>query len=165
MISSSFTMTNFLPTYLYIKQHTVTGKLYFGKTTKKDPLKYNGSGRHWFPHIKKHGIEQVETLWYCLFTDQEELTKFALMCSEKWDIVKSDEWLNQTFENGLGGSTKGCNLGKVHTARSRANMSAGGKGKIFSEHLSNLSIAMRNPSVETRLKMSVASKIDLKKLK
>ena len=32
------------PTYLYIKQHSVTKLKYFGKTTKKDPVKYLGSG-------------------------------------------------------------------------------------------------------------------------
>ena len=34
MIITEFKRQNFKPTYLYIKQHTVTGKLYFGKTTK-----------------------------------------------------------------------------------------------------------------------------------
>jgi hypothetical protein len=81
----------------------LTGKLYFGKTIKKDPITYNGSGQHWSPHVKKHGREYVETLWYCLFHDEEELTKFALMCSEMWNIVKSDEWLNIIPENGTYG--------------------------------------------------------------
>lgn len=36
----------FEPTYLYIKQHSITGKLYFGKTVK-NPEKYNGSGSPW----------------------------------------------------------------------------------------------------------------------
>ena len=35
------------PTYLYVKQHNKTGLKYFGKTTKKDPLKYKGSGLYW----------------------------------------------------------------------------------------------------------------------
>ena len=94
---------NFQPTFLYIKQHAVISKLYFGKTSKKDPVKYLGSGTYWKNHIKKHGREHVVTLWHCLFTDQEELTKFALMCSEMWNIVKSDQWLNQVLEDGLGG--------------------------------------------------------------
>ncbi len=55
-------MKNFA-TYLYIKQHTITGKLYFGKTIR-DPLKYFGSGLHWSPHIRVHGKEHVMTLWY-----------------------------------------------------------------------------------------------------
>ena len=37
----------FSPTYLYIKQHSVTGKLYFGKTSKPYPYveNYLGSGK------------------------------------------------------------------------------------------------------------------------
>jgi hypothetical protein len=93
------------PTYLYIKQHSVTCKFYFGKTTSRDPIKYLGSGLHWVPHIKKHGREYVVTLWYELFTDQEELTTFALEFSEKMDIVKSDQWLNMIPENGIGGQS------------------------------------------------------------
>lgn len=91
---------SFKPTYLYIKQHSVTGKLYFGKTFR-DPEKYKGSGTHWLRHIKKHGKEHVVTLWYCLFYDKEELTKFAIQFSEQQNIVKSDDWLNLIEENGL----------------------------------------------------------------
>lgn len=93
---------NFLPTYLYIKQHSITGKLYFGKTNRDDPIKYPGSGTHWKNHFKKHGKEHVETLWYCLFDDRIECTEFALMCSKQWDIVDSDQWLNKIPEDGLG---------------------------------------------------------------
>jgi len=42
--------TEFQPTYLYIKQHTKTGKLYFGKTGN-DPEKYLGSGTRWKRHL------------------------------------------------------------------------------------------------------------------
>ncbi len=100
----------FVPTYLYIKQHAITGKCYFGKTTCKDPIKYLGSGLYWVPHIKKHGIEHVVTLWYELFINQEELTKFALEFSEKMGIVKSERWLNLKPENGLDGGWETVNL-------------------------------------------------------
>lgn len=104
---------NFKPTYLYIKQHSITGKLYFGKTIK-NPEKYNGSGLHWSRHIKKYGKEHVITLWYCLFYGQEECTKFALMFSEQHNIVESDDWLNLKKENGNdGGNDKGVGLGRV----------------------------------------------------
>lgn len=92
--------TDFKPTYLYIKQHTVTGKLYFGKTTY-NPEKYLGSGTHWKAHIKKHGKEHVVNLWYCLFYDQKECTEFALNFSIQQNIVESEDWLNQMNENGL----------------------------------------------------------------
>lgn len=106
---SSTSIYTFKPTYLYIKQHTITGKLYFGKTSKPWPWveSYLGSGHHWLRHINKHGIEHVITLWYCLFLDKDSITEFALMCSKNWDIVNSKEWLNLSEENGLDGGTTG----------------------------------------------------------
>ena len=35
-----YTSTTIPPTYLYIKEHSITGLKYFGKTTAKNPLKY-----------------------------------------------------------------------------------------------------------------------------
>lgn len=99
-------MTIYTPTYLYIKQHSITKKLYFGKTVR-DPETYLGSGLHWQRHIKKHGKEHIETLWYCLFLDQDELTKFALMFSKHHAIVESTQWLNLIPENGLHGACSG----------------------------------------------------------
>lgn len=108
-------MTIFPPTYLYIKQHSITGKCYFGKTTAKDPVKYLGSGLHWARHIKIHGKEHIETLWFKLFTDQSECTRVALLFSEQQDIVKSDRWLNFKPENGLdGGKQKGIKFSAEH---------------------------------------------------
>ena len=105
MVYNKSMENTFKPTYLYIKQHLLTKKLYFGKTTK-DPVKYLGSGKHWKRHIKEHGKEFIETLWYCLFLDQEELTKFALMFSELHNIVNNELWLNLKIEDGLmGGAT------------------------------------------------------------
>ena len=49
--------STFNPTWLYIKEHNVTGLKYFGKTTR-DPLKYKGSGTHWTRHISKHGARR-----------------------------------------------------------------------------------------------------------
>lgn len=96
------------PTYLYVKQHKLTGAKYFGKTTKNNPIEYMGSGIHWKRHIKKYGIEHVETLWYELFTDEQELIKYALKFSIENNILNSKEWLNLKEENGLdGGMEKG----------------------------------------------------------
>jgi len=89
-------------TYLYIKQHKDTGLKYFGKTIK-NPLLYSGSGKHWKRHIKKHGEENVETVWYQLFTDKEELIEYALNFSKENNIVESKEWANLKEENGLDG--------------------------------------------------------------
>ena len=94
----------FIPTYLYIKQHKITGKLYFGKTTR-NPTKYKGSGKHWKSHINKHG-KHIETLWYCLYTDEQTIKESALSFSQLWNIVESSEWLNLIEEDGLhGGDT------------------------------------------------------------
>ena len=90
------------PTYLYIKQHKITGLKYFGKTTKENPVTYLGSGKHWLRHIKKHG-EHIETIWYQLFTDEKLLTEYALNFSKQNDIVVSKEWANLKEENGLDG--------------------------------------------------------------
>lgn len=94
--------SNFKPTYLYIKQHKITGLKYFGKTTQKNPYKYNGSGSHWIKHIKKHG-KKIETLWVYLFNDIDTLVSVALALSEMYDIVNSDFWSNQMVEDGLSG--------------------------------------------------------------
>lgn len=97
-----------LPTYLFVKQHNITGLKYFGKTTKKDPVSYKGSGKYWKRHIKKYGIYDIQTIWYKLFTDKNELVQFALDFSKRNDIVNSEEWANLKEENGLdGGMEKG----------------------------------------------------------
>lgn len=104
-------MKEFKLTYLCIKQHSITGLRYLCKTTKsyEKMLEYKGSGRpYWNNHLRVHGKEFVDTPWYCLFYDKEAIEEFALMCSEQWDIVKSDEWANLKPENGLeGGGAKG----------------------------------------------------------
>ena len=107
-------LKQFLPTYLYIKRHSVTGKLYFGKTTLSHTrmLSYRGSGDYWKDHIRKHGTEHVETVWYCLFYEKEECEKFALNFSTNQNIVESKGWANFKPENGLdGGNLKGVNKG------------------------------------------------------
>lgn len=140
-------MTNsikeFKPTYLYIKQHKITEKLYFGKTIRKDVEKYNGSGSRWNNHIAYHGKEHVETVWYCLFYDEESIKEFALMCSEQWQIVKSDKWLNFIPENGTTGAkpdTKSGMTGKRHSEETKEKLRLANLGKKASE--------------ETKLKMS-----------
>lgn len=97
----------FHPTFLYLKQHTLTGKLYFGQTRSANIEKYKGSGSYWLSHIKKHGRQHVTTLWYCLFTDPDELLKFAVQYSNQHNIVKSPEYANLMAENGFDGCAKG----------------------------------------------------------
>jgi hypothetical protein len=94
-------VAHFKPTWLYVKRHVVTGLMYFGKSSTKNPMRYKGSGTYWLRHIKKHGEEQVETIWTELFTDVHCLVEFALLFSEHMDIVSSERWANLMPENGI----------------------------------------------------------------
>jgi len=113
----------FSPTYLYIKRHLKTGLLYLGKTTESEYYllnEYKGSGEYWENHLKEHGEDQIETIWYCLFYDKDELVKFALMISEIMDIVNLRDingkkiWANLRYENGLDGTPKGTKFSEQH---------------------------------------------------
>lgn len=98
-------MSTFKPTYLYIKQHSITGKMYLGKTVS-NPENYYGSGKHWVNHIKKHGKEHVVNLWYCSFFEEKECIETAILLSTICNIVISDNWANYIIETTLdGGST------------------------------------------------------------
>ena len=106
----------FVPTWLMIKQHNKTGLKYFCKTTRKNPIKYNGSGKFWQRHLNVHG-KDVTTIWYQLFTDKEDLIEFALFFSDFHDIVDSRDfdgnklWANLKPEDGLwGGGVKGISI-------------------------------------------------------
>jgi hypothetical protein len=107
---SIYTNTTIPPTVLYIKQHSVTGLKYFGKTTKKDPVKYKGSGVDWRLHLKEHGSENIiTTIVFGPCTDPIAVSKFAIDFSIKNNIVKSDEYANCKIENGLDGAPPGPN--------------------------------------------------------
>lgn len=86
--------------YLYIKQHSISGLKYFGRTIKPNPFKYPGSGSRWSRHLKKHGKQYVKTLEIWGFDDQELCTNFALKFSEENNIVESKEWANLIPEDG-----------------------------------------------------------------
>lgn len=133
----------FPPTFLYIKRHSITGKCYFGKTTK-NPIKYAGSGVHWVRHLKIHGKKFVETLWYKLFYTQEECSRVALLFSYQQDIVNSSLWLNIVPEDGCAG---GQNKGIKHSLETRAKISA--KNKLRPSPFKG-----RKHSKESLLKMS-----------
>lgn len=151
--------TEIIPTYLYIKQHSVTGLKYFGKTTKPDPIKYLGSGKYWKSHIKKHGKEHVVTLWCQLFDTQELLTDFALLFSEHWDIVNSKVWANLILENGLDGTIPGTIFGP-RSDETKAKISASHIGKIVSDEtkakLSEINTG-KVLSTETKAKISASN--------
>jgi len=150
-------MTDFKPTYLYIKQHSKTGKLYFGKTNRinKNVDDYKGSGKHWIKHYNYHGSEYIETLWYCLFYDKEECNKFALMFSEQQNIVESNVWANLIIETGL---NAGGISGYKHSEETKAKISISSKGRPKSEaHRQALKDRVLPPqSEETKKKRAMA---------
>jgi hypothetical protein len=134
---TQFHIDHFKPTYLYIKQHSVTGKLYFGKTTR-NVEKYTGSGIHWGRHISLHGKDKVVTLWYCLFTDIQTLYDTAVKMSEIMDIVESEDFLNFKPETGLdGGSSVGFSgfAGKKHTAAHIEKLREQGRTRQVTENM------------------------------
>lgn len=106
----------FSPTYLYIKQHAITSKLYFGKSTKdeNEMLKYKGSGKHWKRHIKKYGRNHVITLWYELYDNVFDLVADALSMSKAFDIVNNESWMNLIIENGRDGGNNITLKGELH---------------------------------------------------
>ena len=97
--------------YLYVKTHSITGLKYFGKTERKDPYKYPGSGVYWKRHLNKYGY-LFTTEIVGKFTDAEEAEKFALRFSIDHDIVESPEWANLIVENSRDGKPCGS---KGHT--------------------------------------------------
>ncbi len=110
--------------HLYVKTHNVTGLKYFGKTSK-NPLKYNGSGKYWKRHIRKHG-EDMTTDIIGSYTDQSLCTEDAIRFSILNDIVESPEWANLQIENGLDGAPVG-HIGHDFTDEQRQSMSERGK--------------------------------------
>ena len=123
-------MNEFTPTYLYIKQHYITGKLYFGKTIK-DVIIYKGSGKRWKNHIDYHGRQYVTTLWYELFFDKEEMMRFAIEFSRVMNIVESEQWLNLIPENGVDGCPIGIRL--PQSEEHKTKIGAANKGKKHSQ--------------------------------
>ncbi len=89
---------------LYIAEHNMTGKKYFGRTevyfTEKDLQKYyHGSGKYWKNHLKKHG-NNVTMIIYGIFS-LDEVEEIALKFSHDNNIVESDDWANLITEIGV----------------------------------------------------------------
>lgn len=164
--------TPIAPTYLCIKQHSVTKLKYFCKTTKSDPYKYIGSGVHWTHHYKKHGKEHIVTLWVSEPYTDTSISEHALHFSIENNIAKSKEWANLIPENGLDGGVPGkthsaetkakraaSNTGKTRSAETKAKMSVAHTGKTRSaEHRANLSVANtgKTHSTESIAKISAS---------
>lgn len=141
-------------------------------------LAYKGSGRYWNRHLLKHG-KDVETIWYCLFTEKDELVKFALQCSEQWNIVNAKDlitekkiWANEKPENGLDGGAWNKGLTKsdprvaayANTQTGKSKSSKGKKRKpMTDEHRAKIKEVrakqvMKPHSEETKAKMRISAK-------
>jgi hypothetical protein len=143
-MTSTSIYTPIIPTYLYIKQHSITKKKYFGKTTKTNPYTYNGSGDYWGDHIKVHGKEHIVTLWVSDLYYDTSIVEVALKFSVDNDIVKSKEWANLKPENGL----DGCLPGVKRSEESKAKQSANTKGKPKKPMSEEGKANMRKPKSE-----------------
>jgi len=108
-------------TTLMIKTHNKTGLKYFCKSTLegKSLTKYNGSGKYWKNHLKKHG-KDIRTEIIAQYDEKHErntLIDFALKFSEKNNIVYAINengdrkgrkiWANLEPENGINGGSPG----------------------------------------------------------
>ena len=102
--------------HLYIKTHRITGLMYLGYTSSKDPEKYRGSGKRWTNHIKKHGYNCWTDIIYST-TNKQEIEELGRYYSEAWNIVESREWANLKFETGDSGY---CPLSNSPEARAKA---------------------------------------------
>jgi hypothetical protein len=88
--------------YLYKKTHRITGLMYLGKTTSKDPYSYSGSGKYWKRHLSKHGFDyDTEILKECETAD--EIKYWGEYYSGLWNVVESENWANLKPESGDGG--------------------------------------------------------------
>lgn len=166
------TDAGFVPTWLYIKKHNITGLKYFGRTTNSDPFKYQGSGNWWRRHLRKHG-NNVTTLWVQLYTDRNILKEEAIAFSISHNIVESKDWANLTIEDGINGSAKGRKRPPIKDS-TRQKLSDAAKlrasipekcnmyGKKHSEETKEkIRIAIKNKgprSEEVKRKMSIANK-------
>ena len=135
-----------IPTYLCIKQHSITKKKYFCKTTRPDPLNYLGSGTYWKDHIKKHGKQFVKTIWLSDLYYDTSISEHALHFSYENNIVESDEWANLKPENGLDGALSGIKQ-SVETCSKKSISTKGiSRGPKSEDHKANISAAQKGKS-------------------
>lgn len=141
------------PVRLYVKKHSKTGLLYFGKTSVKDIDRYKGSGRYWKDHIKIHGVNYVVTLWVSdWFYNVDDIVNEATTFSYYHDIVRSDKWANLMPENGLDGAAIGRKLSQIQ--RDRLSEYHWAKGLLYENNPNTGS----KRTQETKDRISIAKK-------
>jgi hypothetical protein len=115
--------------YLYVKTHNITGLKYLGKTIRKDPHKYTGSGKYWLRHLRQHGYDYSTEIIKKCQTD-EELIYWGLYYSNLWKIVESNQWANLKEEAGDGGQLGPESRKKISEANKKRKHSAETKLKM-----------------------------------
>ena len=131
---------------LYIKTHKVTGLKYFGKTTKKDPHKYTGSGKYWLNHLKKHG-KNIDTEIIGRFECEKKCSEFALKFSMENNILESNQWANLRLENGLDGAPVG-NSFSLETIEKMRNSKIGKKPKEYFVEMAKKNIGWKQTNYQ-----------------
>ena len=152
-MTSTIIYSPITPTYLYIKQHSVTGLKYFGKTTQ-NPYKYPGSGTYWTHHIKKYGKEFIKTIWVSDLYYDTSISEIALHFSIENNIVESDDWANLKLENGLDGGI----TGTITSEKTKIKISIANKGKSAWNKGKPSPKNGELRSEETKIKMAIANK-------
>jgi hypothetical protein len=153
-------MNIYQPTWLMIKQHNQTGLKYFCKTTRKDPIKYLGSGKYWKRHLAVHG-KDVSTIWCHQYDNEELLKEEALAFSASHDIVESPNWANLKPETGVDG---GGVIGRIVRSDTKQKISAARLGTkrnpSTGQKISNILTGRVNGPMpaERRLAISMAKK-------
>jgi hypothetical protein len=94
---------------LYVKVHKITGLRYLGQT-KRDPIKYKGSGIDWTEHLLTHG-EDVDTIILLQTTSATERNRTGRYYSTLWKVTTAMDdygnkiWANRIPDTGGGGSS------------------------------------------------------------
>ena len=125
--------------YLMVKTHTITGLKYLCKkvtTSDSKAISYLGSGTRWNNHLKVHGKHiNTEILAKYGLDKIEEFSKLCIEYSNKFNIVKSDDWANLIIETGKPGTKidiycgdKGTFFGKKHTEQTKKKISIANAG-------------------------------------
>ena len=89
---------------LYVFEHNLTKKKYFGKSSRSHTLKelkkYNSSSSIWKEHINEFGEDFTVEIFY-QSNSLSNIINMAILYSEFWKIDSSDKYLNIRTENGI----------------------------------------------------------------
>lgn len=158
-------INKFKKTSIYIKTHNITGLKYVGLSTADTNEKvhiYKGSGPIWKNELKLYGNDYTTEI-IGVFNDAEKSYEFCIDFSIKNNIVKSDEWANMMYEDGIGcGSLYCANMNdeqkKEHSDKIKQTLNKRSKEQKEA-HKKNTSIAAKQRiakmTTEERIKSTI----------